>query len=196
MLNPANSVSDTGEPDGDVTPPRSALIVIGGLPGSGKSSVAVAYATRTRTPYLRVDHIEQALVDSSELSHPIGAAGYVISYRLAAEQLALGLDVVAECVNPIGLTREAWRAVASDAGAGLVEVEMVCSDAAEHRRRVQQRPSDVAGLTKPSWSQVIEREYESWTRPHLVIDSATVPVPEAAEQIRVAVAEARADGSH
>ena len=188
----SSSASGTGEPGADTVLTRPVLIVIGGLPASGKSSVAVAYATRTRTPYLRVDHIEQALVDSSELSHPIGAAGYVISYRLAAEQLAIGLDVIAECVNPIDLTREAWRAVAIEAVAGLVELEMICSDAGEHRRRVEQRPSDVAGLTKPGWLQVIEREYEPWTRAHLVIDSAMVSVPDAAGKIGVAVATARA----
>ena len=38
------------------------LIIFGGLPGSGKSTVAQALALRTGACYLRVDTIEQAYV--------------------------------------------------------------------------------------------------------------------------------------
>ena len=48
---------------------------------------------------------------------------------------------------------------------------MNCADEAEHRRRVETPTSDVEGLAKPTWRAVVEREYEPWTREHLVIDS-------------------------
>ena len=42
--------------------------------------------------------------------------------------------MLADCVNPLALTH-AWRDVAREAGVGLLEVEIVCSDARMHRAR-------------------------------------------------------------
>lgn len=66
---------------------RAVLVVMSGRPATGKSTIAQALAQQTRTPYLRVDRIEQAIVAGSE-----------------------------------------------------------------HRQRVEGRPSDVVGLTKPTWA--------------------------------------------
>ncbi len=86
------------------------LVLIGGLPGTGKSTIAAALAKATATPYLRVDRIEQAVVAWTALSHPVGPVGYAVAHQLALEQLELGLDVIVECVNPVALTRDAWPA--------------------------------------------------------------------------------------
>ncbi len=166
-------------------------MVIGGLPASGKSTIATALATRAATPYFRVDRIEQAIVDWSALSHPVGPVGYAVAHQLALEQLRLGLDVIVECVNPVALTRDAWPGTAVAGGAALVEVEVICSDRVEHRRRVETRSSDVDGLTKPSWAEVVDREYEPWSRTPLVIDSATTSVELATQRIEVAATAAR-----
>src|SRR3954469_360532 len=173
---------------GTMTDGQPVLVVVGGLPGSGKSTISERLARDIGAPYLRVDRIEQAIVAYSSLTHPVGIAGYAVAYALAVEQLSLGLDVVVECVNPIAATRDAWVSTAEGADAGIVEVEVVCSDAVEHRRRVETRATDVDGLVKPTWSQVVGREYEAWTRPHLVVDSAGTAAPEAASRIATAMA--------
>ena len=49
---------------------------------------------------------------------------------------------------------------------------MVCSDRDLHRRRVTGRVSDLAGLTVPTWEEVMKREYEPWTDERLVVDMA------------------------
>lgn len=169
---------------------RPVLVVIGGLPGSGKSTVATALARATSIPYVRVDRIEQAVVDWTSLAHPVGPVGYAVAHALADEQLRLGLDVVVECVNPVAVTRDAWPATAGAAGAGLVEVEVVCSDQVEHRRRVEERVSDVARLVKPTWAEVLARDYEPWGRPRVVVDTASTSVAAAVRQI-AAAADAR-----
>lgn len=172
---------------GDVLP---VLVVISGLPATGKSTIATLLATRLRAPYLRVDRIEQAVVAWSSLTHPAGAVGYAVAYALAGEQLSLGLDVIVECVNPIALTRDTWVSTSQAADAAIVEVEVVCSDSHEHRRRVETRASDVEGLVKPTWDEVTRREYHPWSRPHLVIDTAHTSAEDAAERIATAVASA------
>lgn len=166
------------------------LTVVGGLPATGKSTIAMLLASQTRAPYVRVDRIEQAIVDWSALAHPLGPVGYGVAYAVAGEQLSLGLDVVVECVNPIGLTRDAWRSTAERAGAAVVEVELVCSDLAEHRRRVESRRSDIEGLVLPKWEQVVRREYDAWERPHLVIDTAETSPLDAVERISVEIVTA------
>ena len=163
------------------------LVVLGGLPGSGKSSIAVALAALTATTYVRVDRIEQAIVAWSALSHPVGPVGYAVAHQLAREQLTLRLDVIVECVNPVASTRDAWFAAAADCGAGIVEIEVVCSDQAEHRRRVETRTTDVEGLVKPTWAEVVDREYEPWSRDRLVVDTATSTITEAVRRIAAAM---------
>jgi hypothetical protein len=57
-------------------------------------------------------------------------------------------------------------------GAPLSVVEVVCSDLAEHRRRVENRDSDLDELVIPTWADVEARDYEPWTEPRLVVDTS------------------------
>jgi hypothetical protein len=138
-----------------------------------------------------VDRIEQAIVAWSALSHPLGPVGYAVAHVLAREQLELGLDVIVECVNPTALTRDAWLGTAEAAGAVLVEVEVICSNEDEHRRRAETRGSDVEGLAKPAWAAIVDREYEPWLREPLVLDSLIISPDSAAQRIASRVASAR-----
>jgi predicted kinase len=97
--------------------------------------------------------------------------------------------VIADSVNPILLTRDAWVEVAKRAGVHALEVEIQCSDAAEHRRRVQTRVTDVPGLKLPTWEEVLAREYAPWNREHLVLDTATGTLAQNVEAIREALRE-------
>ncbi|MEU0585165.1 AAA family ATPase [Streptomyces sp. NPDC006132] len=148
------------------------LIVMGGLPGAGKTTLARLLAARIGAVHLRVDTIEQAIVRSGVARHPVGPVGYAVGYALAEEHLRQKLTVIAESVNPLRVTRDAWRATALGAGVPVVEVEVMCSDQAEHRRRVASRSVDIPDLPLPDWQQVVDREYEPWDREHLVIDTA------------------------
>lgn len=148
------------------------LYVFGGLPGAGKTTLARTLAQDRGAVYLRIDVIEQALRDSGMLAGEVGPAGYVVAYGLAESNLRLGHAVVADSVNPVSATRDHWRKLAQDLGAPILEIEIVCSDPAEHRRRVETRASDIGGLTPPTWEDVEKREYELWTRERLVIDTA------------------------
>ncbi|WP_184359595.1 AAA family ATPase [Xanthomonas euroxanthea] len=166
-----------------MTAPSATLVVFGGLPGVGKSSIAQALLTHCTAFYLRIDTIEQSLRESGALANDVGPAGYMTAYALAAANLRPGHVVVADCVNPLPVTREAWRDVARRTRSRLLEIEVVCSDRKMHRQRVESRQSEVPGLRMPDWSSVLAHDYVAWTEPHWMIDSAALNPQQAASQI-------------
>ena len=72
------------------------LVIFGGLPGTGKSTIARALARRIGAAWLRIDTIEQAMVDAGRDRQALEDAGYRVAYALARDNLALGLSVVAD----------------------------------------------------------------------------------------------------
>lgn len=161
---------------------RATLVVIGGLPATGKSTIARALAQLHQVPYVRIDTIEQALTRSG-IADVSGTAGYITGYALAAEQLRLGISVVVECVNPIEVTRNAWFATAQHNSANLLNVEVICSDPDEHRRRAEQRVVDIPDLVLPTWQEILDRDYEPWTTERLVLDTAIMNPDSAVQRI-------------
>lgn len=91
--------------------------------------------------------------------------------------------VVADSVNPLPVTREAWRGVARRTQSHLLEIEVVCSDRDVHRQRVESRHSEIPGLRAPDWSSVLAHDYVAWTEPHWVIDSAVLSVEQSVAEI-------------
>ena len=159
------------------------LIVFGGLPGTGKTSIARILARRLAAVYLRIDTLEHAFVASKSDPPDIGPAGYLAGYALASDNLGIGMTVVADSVNALNVTRTAWRHVASDAAVQIFEVELVCSNAEMHRERVESRQTDIPDLQLPAWQDVLDRKYDRWDAEHLVIDTAKLLVEEAVERI-------------
>ncbi|MEU9311922.1 AAA family ATPase [Streptomyces sp. NPDC048256] len=146
------------------------LIVIGGLPGTGRTTLSRLLARRIGAVHLRIDTIEQAIVRTGAARHPL--VGYAVGYALAEEHLRQGLTVIAESVNPLTVTRDSWRDAGAAADVRVIEVEVICSDPAEHRHRVTSRSIDIPDLPLPDWQQVLDRDYEAWDREHVVVDTA------------------------
>ena len=159
------------------------LIVFSGLPGTGKTTIASELTRRINAVYLRIDVIEQALRDANVLTGDVGASGYGVANALALSNLRMGQTVIADCVNPLKESREAWQAVAATAGVEMLDIEVVCSDLLEHQRRVEGRTGDIAGLVPPSWQSVSVHEYEAWAETPLTVDTASVTAAEAVEVI-------------
>jgi predicted kinase len=163
---------------------RALLIALAGLPGTGKSSIARDLAGALGAVWLRIDSIEQGIRDAGVVAGSLDDAGYRAAYAVAADNLRLGLTVIADSVNPWPLTRDAWRDVGLRAGARVVEVETICSDAAAHRRRVEERAGEVPGLALPDWQAVVNRDYRPWDRDRLVVDTAARSVADCVALIR------------
>ncbi len=148
----------------------------------GKSTVARMLAQRTAAHWIRVDTIEQALRDDRP-GVDVAGTGYLVAARLATDTLRIGQNAITDCVNPWSETRAMFRDAAARAGARCLEVEILCSDPAQHRHRVESRRPDIPGHTLPAWTDVLARDYRPWPGADLRLDTATLSPDEAASRI-------------
>jgi predicted kinase len=151
------------------------LIVFGGLPGVGKTTLSRSVAQELGAAYLRIDTIETAMWRAGLGREQTGLAAYQVANAVARANLGLGAPVVVDAVNPVEAARAGWLELATASGSVLRVVEVNCGDPAEHRRRVEEREPDTGQAHVPSWSEVQDREYEPWTEPRLTVDTVEPP---------------------
>lgn len=155
-------------------PGAPALVVLAGLPGTGKSRVATELAHRLDAVLLSVDPIEAALRRAGIApDQPVGLAAYVVADAVAESELGRGRVVVADAVNAVEEARAGWRGVAARTGATLRFVEVVCSDLAAHRTRLEGRGRRFAEIAEPTWAEVQRLAWAPWADERRVVDTAS-----------------------
>jgi predicted kinase len=163
------------------------LVVFVGRPGSGKTTLARLAAAELTAAHLRIDAIEAAIVRSGLARPPLSPVGYAVAHEVAAASLRAGTPVVVDAVSAVPAARAGWAALAAATGRPLRVIEVVVTDRGEHRRRVENRISDVEGLVVPTWAQVNALDYEPWdtTRdgPRLLVRNDGPPA-EAMHEVR------------
>jgi predicted kinase len=165
------------------------LVILSGLPGVGKTTVARELARQIGAVHLRIDSIEDAIRGAATGNRSVEDLGYCIAYAIAEDNLRIGRTIIADSVNPLRLTRDAWLNVAKRAGVRAVEIEIRCSAPEEHRRRVEAKAAEIPGWPMLTWADVVAREYHPWDREHLLIDSANRTIDDSVCAIRAALPE-------
>lgn len=153
------------------------MYLFAGLPGTGKSTLARRLAADLDAVYVSVDTVERALRELCDFG--VEGEGYRLAHRIVADNLALGRRVVVDSCNPVVETRQEWESVGERFDARVTNIEIACSDLAEHRRRVEQRAEAVSHHWVATWESVESLEYDAWIVPPLRIDTANLS-PEAA----------------
>lgn len=146
------------------------LFIFSGLPAVGKSTLAKFVVKQFCAVYLRIDTIEQGLKDLCRIN--VEGEGYRLTYRIATDNLQLDNNVVADCCNPIELTRREWEEVATKNNCRFINIEVICSDKAEHKKRAEERNAEVANMKLPTWNDIESHEYHKWHKSRIVIDTA------------------------
>ena len=144
---------------------RAVLIVISGLPGTGKTTVAERVARRVGAAHLSIDPVEDALMGAGfPPGWQTGVAAYEAVRAMAELTLRTGTSVVVDAVNDSEPARETWSRAAAAAGAEVRWFVITVADETTHARRLADRVRDFAHLAEPTWEQVqrLRRESAPW----------------------------------
>ena len=152
------------------------VVLVAGLPGAGKSTLAESLARAWRGPIVSMDWVQGTVTQFPELSDETMRALVELNLTAAvARHVTLGIDVVVDLAGHTAEARARWRELVERLGGVFVGVECVCSDERLHRERVEGRDRGVPGWypTVP-WAHVQRMRglWEPWGEDHLVLDSA------------------------
>lgn len=104
-----------------------ALVVICGLPGSGKSTIAGRLTAALGIPTFSIDPIKSAIIKAGVArSFETGLAAYLVAEALAGEHLRLGRSANVDAVSGVREAREPWRSLSERCAARLAVIECVC----------------------------------------------------------------------
>jgi predicted kinase len=154
---------------------RVRLVVVGGLPGTGKSTLAAAIGDRMGWPVLRSDELRKGLVGLDPLtpspaaySEGIYAPGatdatYAELLRRASRLLARGESVLLDASFSTSTRREDAAALAGERSADLIELccELPAEVASDRLRRRMAEESDASDAT-PDLAARMAAAFDEW----------------------------------
>lgn len=164
------------------------LVIVGGAPGVGKSTVASGLADELGYVWLRSDEIRKDLAGMSHdehafdepyegiYSHSFSSAVYMEMLREAELLLQMGESVVLDASWASAADREAARKTASATSSDLVEVHCIL-DPATAKERIARRlsslhnPSDAT----PAVADRVRASFDEWPEAARVATDGTVP---------------------
>lgn len=153
------------------------LIVVAGLPGTGKSALAEAIGRELWYPVFAKDWLEATLLRCNLIpinaEKSLGFAGYELLTVLAERQLSLEQSVIMDSVVSTESIRTCWRDLASKYSADLRVIECICSNEAVHRERLNHRQRRIPGWQELEWPDVerVRSYYAAWRGERLVLDA-------------------------
>lgn len=155
---------------------RPALIVLCGLPGTGKSYFAAALARRAAVVILSSDRIRKILVAEPRYSRGEHRRVFAAAHLLLAELLGAGYAVVFDATNRTERARQPLYAIAESAGARLVILEFDVPEEVARRRLEGRAAGAAAGYVDYSdadWRIYCQMRQggEPIRRPHWRVDS-------------------------
>jgi predicted kinase len=175
---------------------RIQLVVIGGLPGTGKSSLANALGEQLRWPVLRTDEVRKELAGVELAEHGVDTYGeglyasaaveavYVEVFRRARTMLERGSSVILDGSFSRARWRSAAAALSADTSTDLSELRCVAPpDVAARRLARRAAAGEDASDATASIAARMAVEFEDWA------GAATVPTEDPIDCVASAVLE-------
>lgn len=152
---------------------KSSLIVMSGLPGSGKSVLAEAVTKELDIPVFSLDTIKALLLKTGLIqNYEDGRPAWTVASGLIEEQLKLGVSVIVDAINAEEAAKDTWRDLAKKHNSELKIIECFNSDSHLHKERIRNRIKNLHGIPEVTWEWVENRQkaYTNWSEPVLKVD--------------------------
>ncbi|GAB4496748.1 MAG: hypothetical protein OHK0019_29060 [Saprospiraceae bacterium] len=142
------------------------LILISGLPGSGKTTLAKAYAAATGAAHFNSDLLRRDLGLMGQYRPEDKKKVYDTLLERARTALRAGREVVVDSTFYKEAVREPFRQLAAECAAPLLWVEVKAQERTIRQRLQSPRPDSEADFAV---FEKIKNEYEPIAEPHLVL---------------------------
>ena len=151
------------------------LVIISGLPGSGKSYFSRRLAARLPLVILESDALRKVLVAQPTYSGPESGRLFRAAHVLMHQLLAAGVPVLFDATNLIERHRKQLYRIAEELGAHVALVSLETKeDIAYHRLQRRQRGLDPNNKSDTSWEvyKRMQSAMDPIRREHLALDTS------------------------
>jgi len=149
------------------------LIMMSGLPGSGKSHLSQRLAQQLSAVVIESDHVRKALFPEPTYSAQESTIVHRTCQRTMRRLLSKGVRVIFDATNLVEFQREVLYSLAERSGAALLIVRTVAPEQVI-RERLEQRKDSTQSASDADWRiyrRMSERE-QRIDRTHLCIDTS------------------------
>lgn len=152
---------------------RPVLVLIVGLPGTGKSSFAAQLAARTRLVILESDALRRLIFPNPRYSAAESSRLFAAVHAAIDRLLAKGTPCLLDATNLTEAHRQPLYDIADARGAKLVIVEVVAPRQVVHQRLKDRAQQGAANSEADVFVyERMRRQREEISREHIVVDTS------------------------
>ncbi|ARN74025.1 AAA family ATPase [Oceanicoccus sagamiensis] len=147
------------------------IVIIGGIPGTGKTTLATLLSKKIRAAYFNKDNIEAAVLRSGISNRDnLNGVGYKIMSELALSEIHHGRSVILDCIASSERVLRFWPNLVNQR---IKYIECICSDDTLHRMRIDTRVREIEGWYELKWNDIqnIKKAYQPFSESRLILDS-------------------------
>lgn len=151
---------------------KSTIIVIGGLPCSGKTTLGKELSTLLNLPVISKDELEAAIVRKGLASNKsMNGVGYEVMASIAKAHVESGSSVIFDFIASKNRVIECWPSLLN---LNVKYVECTCPEEQLHKERIHSRQRNIEGWYELTWEEVlkIKKIYQPMRSERLVLESS------------------------
>lgn len=149
----------------------SNIIIIGGIPCTGKTTVANALSKKINASVFTKDILEAAIVRSGIVStKELQGVGYELLAVLAQNEIDFGRSVILDCISSSRSIKHYWGGIVTEK---TRYIECVCSNKELHKTRIESRVRGIPGWYEITWKDIlkIQKTYQPSSENRLILDA-------------------------